>query len=297
MAQPRSVLGTWLVALGALALSGACRSKPDGQPGVMGVDAVPQSNTGGLCAQNGRFSAVSAGGNCPSLEQLSRLAPEPVSVGHNSPAYKGSLSRCAGFDPQEGGFKFRFRVDLVEENSASAGGPGTEVVVETSLHGANLDASPVCGHMIVFSSRTERPSLGPGRVLQVAQRMFLRADRDTPNAHVIADEDGGVLYALIEGERSAQFQADFGDLVPSLRVEPGQKAVCFLSDISQSLTTLNLATLGDKGCQLDSHSQGCCTLWAAQYEIQVLSALLPKPGEDAPRFGFAVRRQGLFAKK
>lgn len=290
----------WVVVLGLLVSPGACRSKPSGEAAALRGDAVPHSDAAGFCSQGGRFSAVTGEGRCPPIEQLSVLGPESVSIGHTNTAYKGALPKCPGFDPQEGGkgFKIKFRVDQVEEKSFMIdNGRGTAVVLETWVHGANLDASPLCGHMLVFRSGTERPTLEPGRVLHAAQRLVVRSDQDAPNAHVLADEDGRVLYAEVTGEHAARFDSDFGDLFPNLRIEPGDKAVCFAADISRTLTTLGVVTSGDKGCVVDSHSQACCTLWSTEYEVQVLNAFAPKQAGDSVWLGFTIRRRGFFTKR
>jgi hypothetical protein len=296
-------MGGWHVCAAALfggvILFGACRSNSTGKPGAQAPPdtASGPPGSGALCSFSGRFTSTQSDGKCPPIDQLSGMEPAYVTIGHNSPGYQGPLTRCPGFDPMsEGkGFRFRFRVDRIEEKSISVdNGRGTELVLQTSLHGANIDVDPPCGHLVVFSSAKERPTAQPGEVLQIAQRMFLRSDTDTPGSHVITNEKGQLLYSLTVGETVAQFASDFGDLLPELAVAPGPRTLCRADDVGITLASVSLSTSAGGACDIDSHSQRCCHLWGRSHEVQMLSALAPKKPGESVRLEFTIRDPGFF---
>jgi hypothetical protein len=230
--------------------------------------SAPPASTSAICAHGGRFSLAARGGLCPPIARLSALESDFVSFsGIDSRAYAGALPPCENLPPYDGGFRFRFRVDEVR-TAESVAGDGTRIF-ETTLSGTNLDRTPPCGQAVALRSQSETPALIAGQVLAVAQRTVPRTDNDSPGLYALYDDAGRLLYTTVFGARLDRLREDFGDLLPGLTVTASTAVVCQAVDIDAHLVTARLST-GPATCDVDSHTDRCCDLWGATYEVQML---------------------------
>src|SRR4029079_2711308 len=62
-----------------------------------------------------------------------------------------------------------------------------------------------------------------------------------------------------------------------------------------SLVSATLST-GSDTCQVDSHSERCCTLWSRTYEVQMIAALGPTSSRPYSIITFTLRAPGFIVK-
>src|SRR5262245_10015121 len=250
--------------------------------GTGGASAVGAGGGGGalesrICQQSGRFSAVDAEGHCPPVSDLARLLPNVIVVGAiDSRNYSGSLPKCVNQDSSDPGFRFRVDQLLIEKNLA---GIEQVEVFDSILIGANLDATPICGTHVWLTSPTERLDVATGRVLVVTWRRVQHSDYDGTAADIIYDENRQPSYAYVTS-RPDFFANDLGDLFPGLNVEISSNVICTVPDTDLHFLSLRLSTGADT-CDIDSHSERCCTLWGRPYEVQA-NAVVVGPTTTRP---------------
>jgi len=252
-----------------------------------------------ICSLSGRFSAINADGSCPVVSELATYSPNNnvlFFLGIYSDSYNGPLPKCSSQSPYDGGFRYRFRVEQVKLGSHVVDSAGQQTkVFDSVIYGANLDANPVCGASVSLNSVAEQVSLAPGTLLFVAQRTVVRSDSDQVGAYVIYDQNGAVLYAYLANVRLDQFAGDLGDLLAGLGVTTSSDIICRVPDADMSLVSATLST-GSDTCQVDSHSERCCTLWSRTYEVQMIAALGPTSSRPYSIITFTLRAPGFIVK-
>jgi hypothetical protein len=282
-------------AAGAGEIGGAAGLAAGGGLGTGGAAGGTDAGTivSRICGLSGRFVAVSPDGSCPSVMDLPTYSPNNNLVfflGIYSDGYKGQLPLCQNQSPYNGGVRFPFRVDRVDLTSHVV---NSTTSLDSTLFGAELDTNPICGMGIWMNSPTEQVSVATGNVLNVASRIVVRSDTDQPGATILYDENGTVLYSYAASVRVDQFAGDLGDLFPGLSIATSSNVICRVPDADISLVTARLVT-GSDVCDIDSHSERCCTLWGRTYEVQMIAAFGPSTSQPYPTVTFTLRAPGFF---
>lgn len=112
-----------------------------------------------------------------------------------------------------------------------------------------------------------------------------------PGADILYDEDRRLLYAFVNA-RPDRFADDLGDLFPGLTLETSSRVICKVPDADLELVSLRLSTGADV-CEIDSHSERCCTLWGRSYEVQTMGVSALTTNRPYPSFTFSLRAPGL----
>lgn len=218
----------------------------------------------------------------PSLVEFNRIS---------STNYSGSLPKCQDQQSYDPGFRFRVDQVIVEKRIINNGREDVDLY-DTIVVGANVDANPVCGTMISWNSPKEKITLTPGRTLNFAWRLVQRSDFDVTRATILYDENRRILYALVLGVRPDLFANDLGDLLPGLSLQTASTVICKVPDADLELVSLRLSTNADT-CEIDSHSERCCTLWDRTYEVQTMGVLGVTTSQSYPVAVFALRAPGV----
>ena len=129
----------------------------------------------------------------------------------------------------------------------------------------------------------------------MARRTVVRSDYDQPAANILYAENGPILYAYASGARVDTFTGDLGDLFPGLSIAASSDVICRVPDADMSLVSARLST-GSDVCNIDSHSERCCTLWGRTYEVQMIAALGPSGSRPYSTFAFTLRSPGFIVK-
>ena len=217
-------------------------------------------------------------------------------LGIYADASNASVPKCQDMSAYDGGFRFRFRVDQVRLGSHFVDSAGQKVqVFDSSILGADLDADPVCGMGVFLNSLSEQVSAAPGRTAFAAQRTVVRSDNDQPGGYFLYDDNGQVLYAYLASVRIDTFAGDLGDLFPGLSIAASSDVICRVPDADMSLVSARLST-GSDACDVDSHSERCCTLWGRTYEVQMIAALGPSANRPYSTITFTLRAPGFIVK-
>ena len=252
-----------------------------------------------ICPLPGRFTAIRADGSCPPVTELATYSPNKDVLfyfGIYSDASNAALPKCPDQSAFDRGYKFRFRVDRVSLDSHVVDSAGQQTrVFDSVLFGTNLDANPACAVVVSFNSVSEQLSVAPGTVLHAARRAVVRTDQDVPGAWILYDEDQRILYSYASAVRPDLYAGDLGDLFPGLNIGVSSDVICRVPDADMSLVSAHLST-GSEVCDVDSHSERCCTLWGRNYEVQMIAALAPKSNQPYSTVAFTLRAPGYIHK-
>jgi len=130
---------------------------------------------------------------CPSPANVSAMLPS-LDLGHGASITPGGLPKCpeALGDPAAG-FRFRFRIDDIAKPEDNNG-------KYVRMIGANLDASPICGHLMTLGAPSLVVNAKVGDELILSSRFTgLGGDR-LATTRTVADKQGNLLLAHVQNQ-------------------------------------------------------------------------------------------------
>jgi len=195
-----------------------------------------------------------------------------LDLGHGYSITPGGLPKCpeALGDPAAG-FRFRFRIDDIAKPEDNNG-------KYVRMIGANLDASPICGHLMTLGAPSLVVNAKVGDELILSSRFTgLGGDR-LATTRTVADKQGNLLLAHVQNQ-GGPFNQD-GDLLAGLQASLDPKPICQPPKPEEQQQAALWGTLriqdspSATACLFDTQTAGCCQLWGREYFVYASGVVL-----------------------